>query len=211
MTNTPTARQDLFTRAFLPVLQQRFSYHFRTLSADARAEATQDCIASAWVRFQAAKDRVWDGVSKDRIGTVTPSRLGDLVAQSYRSGREFLGSSVVDAMAPGTRKAGRTSLRSIDKGRVVALNGEPETGALLSSESNGPVTRFRITSDWGTIASRCKPKAQRVLKLLAKGWRPMEIASQHLHTAPARITQIKYEIAQVASDLGYGPRRWQAA
>ena len=207
------ARQDLFTTHWLPVLEKRLAFSFRRLNADARAEGIADCTASAWQAFQRAGDRVWAGEAGDRTGKVTPTRVADYVAASYLGdGREFLGTSILDVCAAGTRKAGRTSLRSLSGDRLAPLHGEAvgsQPEALLTSESAGPVTRFRIRHDWSVIAEHCKPKARRVLTLLARGWKPIEIARQHLAVAPARITGLKYEIAQVASDLGYGPRRWQ--
>ena len=208
-------RQDLFVRHWLPVVEKRLAFAFRRFTADARAEAIADCTASAWQAFQRAGDRVWTGEAGDRTGKVTPTRVADYVAASYLGdGREFLGTSVLDVCAAGTRKAGRTNLRAIDRDRLVPLHGESigaQPEALLTSESSGPATRFRIKHDWSVIAEHCKPKARRVLTLLARGWKPIEIARSHLAVTPARITGLKYEIAQVASDLGYGPRRWQVA
>jgi hypothetical protein len=208
------SRQDLFIRVFQPVLKQRFSYHFRHLGADAFAEATADCIASAWHKFQRAGDRVWDG-SSDRIGKVTPSRLADNIAKSYlHDGREFLGSSVMDVCAAGTHKLDRVRLCSLRGNQLASLHtNEPDIGviprALHTADRSSPPTRFRIREDWSTIAAHCRPQARRVLALLARGWKPIEIARKHLRISPARVTALKQEIAVVVANMGYGPRRWQ--
>lgn len=217
VTATPDtgARQSLFVAHWLPVMEKRFAYSFRRFTPDARAEAIADSTASAWQTFQRAGDRAWDGSSGDRSGLVTPTRVADYIAANYTNeGREFLGSSILDVCAAGTRKAGRTYRHSLVGDRLAPLHGD-ELGsqpvALVTSESSGPATRFRIKHDWSIIAAHCKPKARRVLTLLAQGWKPIEIARRHLAVSPARVTALKYEIAQVASDLGYGPRRWQVA
>lgn len=207
------ARQSQFVAHWLPVLEKRFAYSFRLFTADARAEAMADCTASAWQSFLRAGDRAWVGSAGDRTNMVTPTRVADHIAANYTNeGREFLGSSVLDVCAAGTRKAGRTHRHSLLGDRLAPLHGEVDGSqpeALVTSESSGPVTRFRIKHDWAIIANHCKPQARRVLTLLARGWRPIDIARNQLAVSPARITELKYQIATVASDLGYGPRRWQ--
>jgi hypothetical protein len=207
-------RQELFVNVYQPVLVQRFSYHFRRLNPDARAEATQDCMASAWARFSRAGDRAWNG-SGSRIGKMTPSLLADFIARSYLAdGREFLGTNTTDAMAPATHKAGRTSMRRLHRDRLWSLYGESEDGdipeALITKSLAGPLTQVRAREDWRLIADHCRPKARRVLQFLARGLKPSEIAGL-LGVSPARVTALKYELASVVSSFGYGPKRWQVA
>lgn len=217
MSNTTTeTRQDIFVRVFLPVLTKRFAYHFRRLDPEAAAEATQDCTAIAWQRFQQAGDRAWDGSPGERTGKMTPTILGDFTARSFLSeGRVFGGSSILDVYAHGTQRRGRVSLRHLDGDRLTPLHGEIGSGAppaaLLTKNSTNPLTRVRVSSDWRTIALHCRPKAQRVLAMLARGFKPTEIARSNLSISPGRVSQLKTEIAAVAASLGYGPRRWEAA
>ena len=206
-------RQSQFVNHWLPVLERRFSYRFRSMPPEARQEATADCIATAWRRFQDAGDHAWDGQS-DRTRTATPSKVADFIASSYvGEGREFLGTMTTDAMAPACRKAGRSHVRTIHRRRCGADGDASDTGVLpeaLVSSSAGPLTRFRARSDWSTIAARCTPQVRKVLTLLARGFKPVEIARKIL-VSPARITALKYQLAETASSLGYGPTRWQVA
>lgn len=204
------ARQDHFVKHFMPILAKRFDYHFRHMRAAERAEAIQDCTASAWRNYQRAGDRVWDGTPQGRTGSVTPSRLGDFVAKNYLcEGREFAGTDVLDVMAAGTRRLKRVELRHLDRGRVVRSHGDASTGELLACESRDPATCVRILMDWHTISRACRPRARQVLALLARGWRPIDIARERLGVSPARVTALKNEIAGIVSHHGYGPRRWQ--
>ena len=207
-----TAHQNCFVSAYLPALDRRFNWKFRTLDAEARAEAHQDCIAATWVRFNVAGANAWDGVTTDRTGFITPTILADYAAASYLcNGRRFLGTSIVDAMAPACLKAGRVRLRSLDGPRL-AHAPEVEKAiplGLLTRPNADPATKFRVGEDWREIARRCRPKPRRVLFLLARGYRPGEIAKR-LNISGVRVSQIKKQIAQVAADLGYGPRRWRS-
>jgi len=213
ITAPDTARQDLFVNSYLPVLRKRLSWRFRNLDIDAREEAIADCVASAWRSFQNAGDHAWDGVADDRRGKATPTRLADYIGSSYHTeGREFLGRCTTDALAPACRKAGRTQVRRIDGERLAPLHADDVAGAapseLLTSEHNGPATKVRIREDWKVIAGHCKPMAKAVLGLLIRGYCNSEISRKRLPISPGRVSQIKHEIASVASGLGYGPRRW---
>ena len=207
------ARQDSFASAYLPVLDRRFAWKFRTLDAEAKAEAKQDCTASIWVRFNAAGANAWDGSSTDRIGKITPTIFADYASASYLcNGRRFLGTSVVDAMAPACQKAGRVHLRSMEGGRLVRGDRDDTEAVIpdgmLTRPHADPATAFRVGEDWRTIARHCRPKARRVLFLLIKGNRPGEIAKR-MQISSVRVSQLKNEIAKTAAGLGYGPRRWR--
>lgn len=208
--------QGVFVFTYLPVVQKRLAFRLRSLDPAARDEAAQDIIATAWQNFMRAGDHAWQGDGDDRTGKATPTRIVDHALASYLGeGRGFLGSDTTDALAAGTRLAGRTHLRRLAGDRLthnpdsddapVAIPAE-----LLTRPTASPANRVRVKLDWAAIAARCRPPARRCLRLLAQGWKPSGIA-RRLGVSPARVTAMKHEIAAVVSALGYGPRRWQAA
>lgn len=208
----PKSRQQLFLDLFLPSIMAFCSMRFAGLDAEARAEATQDVVTSAWRTVSSASDdRLWHGET-DRRGRITPSTITNFAVVSYRSGRRIAGHSSMDAVGPsavadGTRVVG-INASGIDQDSASAA-ADAKTmvaipAALLTRSTAAPVAQVRAKLDWETIAQRCTPRARDVLALIIEGYSGIEIA-QRLGVSPARVVQLKDKIAGVARSLGYMP------
>jgi hypothetical protein len=209
-------RQDVFVTSYLPVLRRRLSWRFRSLDAEARNEAIQDGVACAWRSFQQVGDRAWDGVETDKTGTVTPNRMADYISAAAASeGRGFDGSNVTDVLAPGCQKRGNARLLRLNKSHIDHEDREPGTPAtvpveLLTRSYANPAAQVRAREDWRSIARRCSPRGGRVLALLVRGWCTGDIAVR-LKISAGRVSQLKTQIAAVATSLGYQPAQRRAA
>lgn len=201
------SRQQLFVDLFLPSILTFCSMRFIGLDADARAEATQDIVTSAWQTVSSAsEDRLWHGEA-DRRGRITPQTITNYAVGNYKGGRRIAGHSSSDAIGPtavatGTRVVGITT-HGFDADSV-AVGTIEIPAVLLTRASAAPAAQARANIDWGIIAQRCTPRGQEVLGMLAQGFTGVEIATR-LGMSPARVCQLKDKIAAVVRSLGYEP------
>lgn len=210
MSTTPTlaARQDLFVQTFLPTIRARCDFRLRALNAEARAEAEQDITFASWRGFLRASEAgtVWDGQAENRQGTATPNSITSFSLSSRLSGREALTSDTVDALSPLARAIGRSRPLHLDGDHLggASSNDEAMPAQLVAGDGFNPASTARQNLDWAEIGRRCSPNARRTLTMLARGWRPSEIAVR-LKVTPSRVTALKQQIATVARGLGYAP------
>jgi hypothetical protein len=198
---TITSLHQTFEQHYIPIIENRAKFRFRSLDADARQEAIQDVTLASYVGFCRAAEKgvAWDGAAGDRTGLATPTSVASFAITSCSMGREALGTSITDALAPGTQRAGRVTISALPP------HDEQESmPQFISGPASDPAVRVRQRIDWAAIARRCTPKERRTLGLLARGWKPSEIAAE-LGVSPARITALKRQIGEVARSLGYGP------
>jgi hypothetical protein len=208
MLTAPTAlaeRQGVFVSSYLPVIAARCAYRFRKLPADAAAEAEQDVVTACWQSYTRAAEAAvaWDGKAVDRQHTATPNSVATFAIAAYTTGREALGSDTTDALSPGTRRAGKATVMHLD-GDHLGVEKIDVPAQLISGTGTDPAATVRRQMDWEAIGRRCTPNARRTLVMLARGWRPGEIATR-LKVTPGRVTQLKQQIAEVARSLGYSP------
>lgn len=212
MTIAPSAlaeRQDIFASSYLPTIHDRCSYRFRTLDADAAAEAEQDVLLATWKAYSRAAEAgtVWDGQAENRQGLATPNSIATFAIASRQSGREALASDTVDVLSPLTRAAGKARPMHLDGDRLGGTHPDDPAAVpaqLVAGDGYNPASTVRQQLDWSEIGRRCTPNARRTLTMLARGWRPTEIAAR-LKVTPSRVTALKQQIAEVARGLGYAP------
>ena len=192
----------------LPELQTRFRAYFCRFKADARAEAIQDCLAVIWQRALAAARR------SRSLDEHTPYNAVVFAGKAYRCGRRFAGSSTTDVMAEGTRAVGRVTIASVED--WVATKSEvPHPGRTLLRKMladhrtwNDPFEAARVQHDYPAVlaAEGVSAKARSVFDELARthgSARVMDMAAA-LRVSPARICQLKEQLAEAPWRRGYG-------
>ena len=208
----PLTHQDIFEQSYLPQIQQRSLRHFSYLDSDAQAEAVQDCIGQAWMMYVSATARGKASATSSK-GLATPCSLTLYANRLFDSGRRFAGTSSTDAMADGTRVAGRAVVASLD-----AYAADPDGYDLADVLAdrrldNRPLERVRVDHDYRFIIknSSLSPRANQVWRHLLKDWGPGHVTriAKRLKVSPGRVCQAKTELAGALESWDYRPYGWK--
>jgi hypothetical protein len=196
-------------------LTSRLWAFFSRLGRDARAEAVQDCLAVIWLRTLSA------AAAGKPLDDHTPYNAAVFAGKAYKCGRRFAGSSVVDAMADGTRLAGRATAQSVEEWVPTEDDlGRPDEKPLhrLLADPrnwNDPFEAARVRHDYPAVldAECVGSKARAVFAMLAQthGSAPVGDMAAALHVTPARVCQLRTQLADALSRRGYGPANWPVA
>lgn len=190
---------DVFVRQFLPEITSRTRRHFSYLDPEGREEAAQDCVCRAWRMYRSAVARGKTGVVTARGNGpeqdagrpgFTAASLAWFSNLSFDSGVRFTGLNRTDAMAPGTRAAGRVRISSLND-----REGDVFLETFRDRRAEGDPARLageRI--DWSDFrrSGLLNEKGRRTLDLLALGYRNGEL-SRAIGVCPARISQLVHE------------------
>jgi hypothetical protein len=163
--------------AMLPRIRKALSYAFRHLTRQARREAIQECLASAWKAFARLVER-----GKESIAYATP--LAMYAAKQYRDGRRVAGKVRWqwggDVVAAGERGLAH-----------VASLGWQDVATDHRKTSPADLAAFRL--DFASWLQRLPDTLRRIANCLALGERTKDIAAQ-CGVTPARISQIRREL-----------------
>jgi hypothetical protein len=174
---------------------------------EAREEAVADCRACVYAWCVSAAGRG----SLDRI---TPWTAARYATTAHLSGRRFAGSSTTDALAEGTRAAGRAVVNSIeDLESADRRGGAAATLADVLPDHHwwdDPAENARRNHDYAFVpaAERLPAKARPVFRRLAESFGSDQAAiAGELGVSPGRVCRIKTDLAAALARRGYGPER----
>jgi hypothetical protein len=175
--------------AVLPAVKARAALRFRYLPPEARAEATQEAIASACVAFQRM-------AVLGRQNRANPGSLADFAVKHVRGGRHVGGSqdAARDVLSPATRHRQRVRLVSYDSHEDGDNWGEVVSGNRRCCVAD--LAAFRI--DFAEWLKEMGERDRRIIAALAGSERTADVA-ERFGLTPGRVSQLRrmYE------------RRWQ--
>ena len=195
----------------LPELTSRCHASFSWMRPEACEEAIADVLASIFRNACRLADR-------GRLDKMTPFTAVRFFGRSYLAGRRFAGSSRTDVLADGTRKSGRVRVVSFSS----LVEAPTDQGLALmplsklrpsNRHDDDPAENVRVNFDYPTILrlEHASDKARRVFGFVAGtlGSGSQTALARELGVSPARITQIKGELADglARHDYQFVPRR----
>ncbi|MCH8805947.1 MAG: hypothetical protein IH986_07650 [Planctomycetes bacterium] len=190
----------------LPELTSRCNAYFRRRPALEREEAVADVVASVFRYVLGAETR-------GKLHLLTPFTLVSFFARGYCEGRRMAGYSSTDVMSEAARR--RHGLRVIsledlrDSPTACIRNSYSFSEMLADSKADRPPENARRNIDYPEILERAgaSDKAKRIFHFLCQTvgeGRQVELARK-LRVSPARITQLKGEVAACLAAHGYLP------
>ena len=172
---------DRFLEMF-PIIKRQAQRAFSGYNADKRDEAVQgvSVLALEMTRSLAASGRLHEAY---------PTTIAKFAVGKYREGRIGVPSSSTDAMAESCRHLGRSTVKHYGLAENIADTFESEATA---TDGRYPVHRtvgFKIDFFETWLASQT-PKNQAIIRDLAMGYTPGEIATKH-GISMARVSQLR--------------------
>ena len=180
-----TATAEILVKEILPILSRTVPRTVNPTDSEDSEELVQDTIATAAEMLQ----------SLEKAGRKIPARsVAFYSIQRAKSGRRAYQSGASDPLSPVFRTRNTSAIVPIDAPISSAGEGSRTMQDFIASGIEDPSETALRRIDWesflGTLASR----ERQILSCIADGWRNMDIAKR-FNVTPARITQLKREIA----------------
>ena len=180
-----TATGNILVKQILPILNRTVPRVVNATDSEDPEELVQDTIATAAEMLQ----------SLEKAGRKIPARsVAFYSIQRAKSGRRAYQSGASDPLSPVFRTRNTSAIVPIDAPISSAGEGSRTMQDFIASGIEDPSETALRRIDWesflGTLASR----ERQILSCIADGWRNMDIAKR-FNVTPARITQLKREIA----------------
>ena len=182
---TPQAGQLLMT-AIIPIIQSTVPQVVTPIGCDDHQELVQDAIVSAC--------QMADSMEKSGK-EILPNSIAYYSIQRTKSGRRSYSGRRTDALSSATILDGNSAPMSLDAVIGNQEGSEEYTiGDMIASPGDDPGMLAAKEIDWAGFQKLLKHQHRKLLKGLAIGERPKEMAKKLGVSAP-RISQMKKEIA----------------
>jgi hypothetical protein len=166
----------------LPEVQSRVGINFRYLGDEAKEEATQEAVASAFVAFRSLTRR-------GRLGSSTAGTLSSFAVKHVRSGRHVGGSQerARDVMSTAARRRQRVTVMSYNRPEGDA---SPWPVSLIADRkaSVPDLAAFRI--DFKEWVGRMGERDRNVIAQLAEGEKT-HVVAERFGLSPGRVSQLR--------------------
>ena len=180
-----TQTGNILVKEILPILNRTVPRTVKPVDSEDSEELIADTLATAAEMLE----------SLERTGRKIPARsVAFYSIQRAKSGRRAYQSGASDPLSPVFRTRNTSAIVPIDAPISSAGEGSRTMQDFIASGIEDPSETALRRIDWesflGTLASR----ERQILSCIADGWRNMDIAKR-FNVTPARITQLKREIA----------------